>query len=390
MSLSPTLCENALRFFRSAAGKSHLCLQLAITSQLPHLTCDPGGVILLTSERKPSKDRLREIAQHALPAHSSVSSHRGPRTVAELLSNVHTKHVIEVPEARKLFLESLTDEQRLEHETSEVEMLELALAHHIPSTIEALAAAGRPKIRLLLVDSIGALFRASFDNSHSGLSQRSTMLCQISDKLKVLATRYDLAVVVVNQVTDVFDRASTADAMSYAMQSRFFSGQTSDLAKEASLGLVWANSVNVRVMLSRTGRRRKLNHGDLSQKRTRLSAYDREVLLEAGQDPEADYESTLIRRMHLVFSPFAPEAMLDFVIIESGIHSLATSKTQPRHAYISEPPPELADSPEYALDDIDLHAWEAVEQEALLDVSGTAPADDMPDSDDEPNDHEAQ
>lgn len=337
-----------------------------------------------------------------------------------MLDNVHTRYVTEVPEAKRVELEKLTHLERIEREVSDVELLDLALSHHVPSMIDRLAGGpnrqdqhskhGRNGKRLpittLIIDSIGALFRASFENNHIGLAQRSTMLCQISDKLKFLAEKHDLAVIVINQVTDVFDRASSFgngngnsnahvsstpptgggpsfshagddDIMSYKIQSRYFSGQTNDLAKEATLGLVWANSVNVRIMLSRTGRRRRIDRsreghpGIGTRKRARTSSAAASSGSTVHQANEASYENeneidlpdqdvqssfdydqggdhpdrgtgsssinetdlTLIRRLHLVFSPFAPESMIDYMILSSGIHSLPTSQTTPRRGH---------------------------------------------------------
>ena len=53
-----------------------------------------------------------------------------------------------------------------------------------------------------------------------------------------------------------------------------------------------------------------------------MAAYDREVQHEQGLVKEDTFEPTLIRRMHLVFSPFARQDMLDYVILQSGIHSV--------------------------------------------------------------------
>jgi DNA repair protein RAD57 len=253
---------------------------------------------------------------------------------------------------------------------TEVDGLDHALTYIVPATIGRIAAQSASSsdvlpVRLLVIDSIGALFRATYSSNHSGLTQRSKMLCAITDKLKELAEVHDIAVVVVNQVTDVFtqdrsrrlvqapDTPSSGSAggvsvpvieddhgepiMTYKNQSRSFSGQTQELSKEASLGLVWANGVNVRLMLSRTGRRRPLDHQDLRRRRHRATALEKE---EADRSAEGQWQSTLIRRMHLVFSPFAPEARVDYIILDAGIRSVSDVQ-------IHQPPdtmPSLADN----------------------------------------------
>jgi len=122
--------------------------------------------------------------------------------------------------------------------------------------------------------------------------------------------------------------------MLYRTQARWFSGQTEVLPKEASLGIVWANAVNTRVMLSRTGRRRLLDQVDLTEsarKRSRREGNaEADVDLAEDGPPRASVladntKPTLVRRLHVVFSPFAPPGTVDFVITPSGIHSLPGS-----------------------------------------------------------------
>lgn len=314
---------------------------MAFTAQLQSCSAEPGGAILLTSERKISFSRMEQIAQSRLTGESARhdSAAVDTRTV---LDNVHTMHV------------------------TEVDGLEHALAYMVPNVIEmscrSASANGNSKssrlpISLIVIDSIGALFRSSYDSNQGGLPQRSKMLCVLADRLKFIAHKYNIAVVVINQVSDVFgwnssvsdpssrisrpnSPASAADVgrgspvpdnvqptMTYKVQSQYFSGQTKALWKEASLGLVWANAVNVRIMLSRTGRRRPLDSADLTRRIKRPRTIDgryRQGLEEeerlAGN--EQSWEATLIRRMHLVFSPFARQDCLDYVIMQSGIHSL--------------------------------------------------------------------
>ncbi|KAJ9124057.1 hypothetical protein QFC22_000850 [Naganishia vaughanmartiniae] len=352
----------------SASGKSHFGLQLALTAQLPSHTDEPGGAILLTSERKISFTRLEQIVQSRIGEGKSThdepnSTGKQPFEARKYLDNVHTMHV------------------------TEVDGLEHALAYMVPNIIAVLAksassAADTPRngnvvrlpVSLIVIDSIGALFRASYDSNQGGLPQRSKMLCVIADRLKYLAHKHNIAVVVINQVSDVFGRPSLIDnasrisrpgspapttsrdqnspapeiaqpTMTYKVQSQYFSGQSNTLSKEASLGLVWANAVNVRIMLSRTGRRRPLDANDLTRRMKRPRTVDGKYRQELEEDTranviaerarnmdaaaaplpttsESSWEATLIRRMHLVFSPFAKQECIDYVILQSGIHSL--------------------------------------------------------------------
>ena len=335
----------------SAAGKSHFCLSLAIAAQIPALTTNPGGAMFLTSEREIATARLYELADHFLSTHDP----RGLLNADDLLDNV------------------------LSNIVTDITLLEHTLMYKVPFILrkrfgqgparllgqdgEEEGGEGKP-IRVLIIDSITALIRgadSTYANSSSiGLAERSRYLCAVSDKLKALAVEFNLAVVVINQVSDVFTKVPVLPStptqpatqqlsqfytdgpeppMLYATQSRWFSGQTETLKKEASLGIVWANAINTRVMLSRTGRRRMVDPKDLSKRPKRrkevVEVEDGDTGAEAGSSgipgtagagPVVD-ETTpmLIRRAHVVFSPFAPTATIDYIISPTGVHSIPDS-----------------------------------------------------------------
>lgn len=372
----------------SAAGKSHFALTLALCCQLSSLTSSPGGSLILTSERELSTDRLIQLAESLLTTHEPQAEehHEGERDprVKGLLDSV------------------------LSNRVGDIDALEHALSYVIPALLESRLKASSSSsssssqpfpsrtrlkpIRLIILDSLTALLRGGSASSpstrpaatsSSSLTERSKHLCVVADLLKALAVTYDVAVVVINQVSDVFPRHVPASSfgspsmaagtppssawdqtqpfgpgmaqhqasngngnggdppMLYASQSRWFSGQSDVLNKEASLGIVWANAVNVRIMLSRTGRRRMLDQNDLRPvKRPRPRDQDEDE----DQDQEAEggarvneqegrrrgikvdeAKPTLIRRMHVVFSPFCPSGTVDYAITTSGIHSLPGS-----------------------------------------------------------------
>ena len=317
----------------------------------------------LTSEGEVSTDRLIQLAKTLL----SKTGHGREMTSETMLDSIHTSTV--------------TDIDQLDH------MLEfsvpLFLSSRRTSTHSALRGerrgpmdASKRPIRLLIIDSITALIRgAAKEKTYSdattvaGLTSRSKHLCSVADKLKALAVEYQLAVVVVNQVSDVFARptpfpTSTAPGsqksqrssqysqyfsdypqppMIYSTQARWFSGRSEMLFKEASMGIVWANAVNTRIMLSRTGRRRLLNQEDLtpiSRKKLREQMDERReaAFSQAHQNGSSqnqvvetswididNVKPTLIRRLHVVFSPFAPAGTLDYVTTPNGIHSIRDS-----------------------------------------------------------------
>lgn len=272
----------------SATGKSHLCLHLALNVQRPHARGGlAGGCIILCSEGAFPSGRLQQLAAtsaKALDPDCDVLA-----SAQTLMDNVHLLR------------------------GEDVESIIHALQYSIPSYIESLASpttaspASALPVRLLIIDSLAAPIRASSAGSTtSSMVQRSRDLCLVSDALKHLCHVYDMAAVVVNQVTDVIDRpplgpeveprwrsftsndirafpssggpitssssnnGSVAEEepppaweLLYLTQSPFFGGadgpsslsSSTSRRKEAALGVVWANAVNARVMLHKTGRR---------------------------------------------------------------------------------------------------------------------------------------
>ncbi|WWC58013.1 uncharacterized protein I303_100548 [Kwoniella dejecticola CBS 10117] len=360
----------------SASGKSHLALHLALAFQLPSLSSSPGGSLILTSERDLSTDRLVQLGQHLLVTHE-LSDHAQEHRARDLLDNILTNRI------------------------ADVEALEHTLNYVVPGILESRTGgssepdsrgasssagtdSGQLPIRLLILDSITALFRGSTNanqapSAHNAISlaERSKHLCIIADLLKSLAVKYDLAVLVINQVSDVFQRfpppianplplplpnsqlpaysfsqssqihtpiftgltdsqqPTEEAAMLYKTQSRWFSGENESLKKEAALGIVWANAINVRIMLSRTGRRRLMDQVDLtSHKRKKPNVTEAQVQSvvpgENANNQEdgtgtGDIKQTLIRKFHVVFSPFSAASTVDYVITSSGVHSLMDS-----------------------------------------------------------------
>ncbi|GAA5915842.1 hypothetical protein JCM6882_006817 [Rhodosporidiobolus microsporus] len=198
---------------QSSSGKSHLCLQTSLTCQLPpSLGGLSGGALLISSEGTVPSSRLLQLAEN-LVASLPVEEGTTPLTTWDLLDNVHTE------------------------KAPDVETLEALLSYHAPAAIErinTLAAAGtippsalspshdplpsqflshhrrsppRPPlpIRLVIVDSIAAPFRAETETGSSGFAVRAKDFAHLGDTLKRLAHVFGCAVLVVNQVTDVFD-----------------------------------------------------------------------------------------------------------------------------------------------------------------------------------------
>ncbi|KAI5480536.1 hypothetical protein MNV49_000232 [Pseudohyphozyma bogoriensis] len=326
---------------QSAAGKSHLCLQLSLTVQLAReLSGLSGGTIFISSEGHMPSPRLLQLAS-SLISRLPTSSPDNSRSKWDYLDNIHAS------------------------KAQDVEHLDALLSYIIPAQIDRIASHAEsatplppspsddddddlsiptinrdtpPKpplpIKLLIIDSIAAPFRGDANSSTSsseGFIKRSKDFAAISDKLKRLAAIYNIAVILVNQVSAVFSKpplasfSSTVSSSSSSpsstpsfrppnedlnlprllfsrYQTPHFSGESKAFHSQAALGHSWSNIVNTRVMLHRMGRKRVMGG-------------------EFGNE-----EPTVVRRANLVFSPYAPRGSVDYVLEEEGLRSIGEVK----------------------------------------------------------------
>lgn len=200
-------------------------------------------------------------------------------------------------------------------------------------------------------------------------AERSRDLTEIANCLYRLAQKHDLAVVIVNQVSDVFtsrryeyQKASLddneADELSddgdhtnlpieyrrYGYASKFFSGEMAgasrraraEARKMAVFGLAWTNCINTRIMLSRTGRRVRRADG-LEVSDEELAQLEiSEDAAEVGPMAKADINVTLrggteeLRRADVVFGPFSEKGRIDYVFRKSGLVSVGRYIEEPR------------------------------------------------------------
>lgn len=346
----------------SASGKSHLCLQAALTAQLPPaLGGVAGGTIFISSEGSVPSSRLLSLA-------SALCSSLGSDTQDEstpwsMLDNVHMEKAPDVETLQSL-LAFIAPAQIDRINAAAAAGTVMPFSGDDPSQSIVPATTRRPPlpVRLIIVDSIAAPFRVSHASDSAGFVKRAEELGEVGDQLKRLAHVYNCAVVVVNQVSDVFERgpprplpphppvanagptallandslsstpSSTApstplvplpaheqNGLPANLYSRFqtphFSGQTPDFRSTAAMGHSWSNIVNTRLMLWRTNRRRRRVH----------TGGGEGVAYQNGNtdadEHEHEGEAELVRKMALVFSPFAPRATVEYVIREEGVVS---------------------------------------------------------------------
>ncbi|KAH6918876.1 P-loop containing nucleoside triphosphate hydrolase protein [Coprinopsis sp. MPI-PUGE-AT-0042] len=283
----------------SAAGKSQLALQLSLAVQnSPDYGGISGACCYLTTSSQLPTGRLAQILESnpSLPEKNCN------------LSNVHTIKI------------------------GTIDMLTSVLTNLLPGFIQQHLTSSHP-VKLVIIDALTELFHSADKTSKSSLFDRSKELNKLSSTLHALATMHNIAVVVINEVADRFERGASTSGnpnaeLVYSEQSRHFNTCDSvpgENTKEASLGLVWANQVNVRILMSRTRRRRYVDPNELQHKRARLPS--------PGPPPSeistTEEQATLIRRMSIVFSSVCPSTSMDYIIAQKGVVVLSHDSSVP-------------------------------------------------------------
>lgn len=278
----------------SAAGKTQLAMQLALCVQLPQQLGGASGAacFLSTSWTLPT-NRLVEIIDN----HPSLS----PSLCG--LADIHTMKTPTIP------------------------LLLRALSQTFPAFLEGLKMNPRAKpVKLIVIDAITELFHSDEQVSSATLAERSKNLNEIATLLHALAHKHGLAVVVLNEVSDVIDREPPPDRrpheVSYRDLARLFNRADSipaEKSKEAALGLVWANQINARIMLTRTDRVRTVDDVEYRPaKRRRVG--------DAPESVASDPEPVRVRRLSVIFNSLAPPASLDYIITQGGFVALEGSE----------------------------------------------------------------
>ena len=199
--------------------------------------------------------------------------------------------------------------------TKSVDSLLYVLSEVLPALMASANARSMP-LKLLVIDSLAELLLEDKATTAT-LADRSRNLSAIAAQLHALAATRQLAILAINRVTDVWERRTDADPglpgeLIYAEHARIF-GRAEGASKSAALGLVWANQINVRVMLARTVRRRALPAESSNRDRKRLRAEDGVAVVRA--------DDVVVRRLSVVFSAVCAPAEVDFIITSRGVET---------------------------------------------------------------------
>ncbi|NXY82902.1 XRCC3 protein, partial [Alcedo cyanopectus] len=196
----------------SSAGKTQLSLQLCLCVQYPHRYggLESGAVYICTEDVFPSK-RLQQLIDQQHKLRADV-----PREIIQ-----------KIKFGNSIFVEHAADLD----------------SFHRCITRKVSLLLSRGMVRLVVVDSIAALFRSEF--GASGSVAKAQYLQTFGAQLHSLSTRFRTPIMCINQ----------SEAISYGMHScstlQCFLYSTVDNRVFPALGITWANQLLMRLMVSR-------------------------------------------------------------------------------------------------------------------------------------------
>jgi hypothetical protein len=174
------------------------------------------------------------------------------------------------------------------------------LAYQLPAFLEMQRRPGRKRVRVVVIDSISAIYRSEPTQPGKKFDKMS-QICEIGTRLKKMASQHGVAIVAINQVSDVptSNTNSNLEQLENWMDFQLVNNEENNhmiglyiqsLLKKPVLGLSWSNSVNTRIRLARS------------------------PMLEGMQTR---------RVLFLEFSPVAPRLGCEVMIKNSGLHAVA-------------------------------------------------------------------
>uniref|UniRef100_A0A8D3C2N9 DNA repair protein n=1 Tax=Scophthalmus maximus TaxID=52904 RepID=A0A8D3C2N9_SCOMX len=219
----------------SGAGKTQLALQLCLCVQYPvqYGGLNAGAVYISTEDSFPIR-RLQQLIREQSCLRSDVP--------AALISSLQ-----------------FTDHVYVEH-AADVDALQVCLSRRVPLLLT------RGLVRLVVVDSVAALFRSEFQADD--WLERNKQLLTFSSALQQLSLEFNTPVLCVNQMNDL----------------NLFVFRLSPLSSSVSpaLGLAWANQVMVRLMMQRL--QGSVERGEQSSALRRLEVVFAPHLARGGRD----------------------------------------------------------------------------------------------------------
>ncbi|KAI8600289.1 P-loop containing nucleoside triphosphate hydrolase protein [Dissophora ornata] len=193
----------------SGSGKTQLGLQLCINAQIPCPNGAGGTSIYVDTEGSFVARRVAQMAMSCSDKLSGVEDSTGSGTTMDAESIMQGIQYCRVH--------------------SPVELI--AMIRALDGIVQA-----HPKTKLIVVDSISFLFRSNF----SDMNLRTKLVANVGRQLAALAREYDVAVLVINQMTTKIESLNSRAQRS----SEHLSGKV-----QPALGETWANICTHRIRL---------------------------------------------------------------------------------------------------------------------------------------------
>ena len=229
----------------AGSAKTQLALQLLIAAQLPRAMGGlDGAAVYVHTEGRAPLSRLKQL----------VAAHPAVRAFVETKTKTKTKTEPEHDFLRGVYVVETLDDP---------DGLWTALAS-IASVLggnkqKRVSVENERPVRLIVVDSVSSPFRESDATIKNGAVRRAHALSRVAALLREYAHRHDIAVVVTNHVVDAVtnDDTTTSYVQRNEKRQKLF-GPMSDVFSSGrfvkpALGLFWANCVNTRLFLNRSG-----------------------------------------------------------------------------------------------------------------------------------------
>ncbi|KAG5857700.1 DNA repair protein XRCC3 isoform X1 [Anguilla rostrata] len=241
----------------SGVGKTQIALQLCLSVQYPqeHGGLGSGAVYICTEDTFPIK-RLRQLI--------SQQSRLRPELPAELVRSIR-----------------FSDNIYIEH-TADLAALQACVTQRLPILLS------RGLARLVVVDSVAALFRCEFQADET--IERARHLLAFASSLQRLSHSFRTPVLCINQVTDIVGDSDPARCSYGLVDTRVL----------PALGMAWANQVLVRLMMRRLESQR-----------------------------EAAGSGGVPRKLEVVFAPHLPQAFCLCSVTEEGVKGIPHSDLGP-------------------------------------------------------------
>ncbi|XP_008311880.1 DNA repair protein XRCC3 isoform X3 [Cynoglossus semilaevis] len=214
----------------SAAGKTQLALQLCLSVQLPVQYRGLGSGS--DQQGRGPTGVKQEVSVLLFPVGAVYVCTEGSFPVTRLYQLISEQPRLrtDVPESVVTSLR-FSDQIYVEH-AADLDSLQACLSRRVPLLL------ARGLVRLVVLDSVAALFRSQFQADD--WLERNRQILRLGAKLQQLTSDFNSVVLVINQVTDVFDSSNrTGPVMPQVVPA---------------LGLSWSNQVLIRLMMRRLQR----------------------------------------------------------------------------------------------------------------------------------------